>query len=83
MKAKHFVISLAAAGFLPQEGPAFARLMNADEADKSTALFHVLKGEHRYTLAAHSSHASHGSHGSHRSSSGGGYVPSLPDSPIT
>ncbi len=87
MKAKHFAISLAAAGYLPQEGLAFAQFMDVDDWDKSTALFQVFKGEHRYTLAghrSHSSHGSHGSHGSHRSSTGGGVpVPSAPRSNST
>ncbi|MCR8551218.1 His-Xaa-Ser repeat protein HxsA [Salipiger sp. P9] len=71
-----FALTLAAAGYLPQIAQAVVPPLRLDDDnDKSTSLFQILRGEHKYTLAghrSHSSHGSHGSHGSHRSSSGGG-----------
>ncbi|GHG95106.1 His-Xaa-Ser repeat protein HxsA [Pseudodonghicola xiamenensis] len=76
-KLAKFAITLAAAGYLPQATQATVALPSLDQDDhKSSPLFQLLRGEHKYTLAghrSHSSHGSHGSHGSHRSSSGGGY----------
>lgn len=76
-KIGKFAITLAAAGYLPHGAQAVVQPLRPDcDDDASVSLFQILRGEHRYTLAAHrshSSHGSHGSHGSHRSSSGGGY----------
>jgi His-Xaa-Ser repeat protein HxsA len=85
-----FTITLAAAGYLPHSAQAAVAPVLLDRSDdKSSSLFQILRGEHKYTLAGHRSHSSHGSHGSHRSSSGGGYSgggtyrPSAPSSNST
>lgn len=85
-----FAITLAAAGYLPQSAQTAVAPVPLDRNDdKSSSLFQILRGEHKYTLAGHRSHSSHGSHGSHRSSSGSGYSgggtyrPSAPSSNST
>lgn len=87
---RKFAITLAAAGYMPHGVQAMVASHGHDrDDDKSGSLFQILRGEHKYTLAAHRSHSSHGSHGSHRSSSGGGYSgggtvrPSAPSSNST
>ena len=75
MKRIFVIPSLFAAGFLPARSDAMPTPGPTVRPEKKTPLFQVFRGQHRYTLAGHSSHSSHASHASH-SSGGGGY--SLP-----